>query len=85
MSIYYEFDIEKATIFCYYIQTLEEQLMNVFALHTDPRFAAQMHADKHVVKMAIEYAQLMSTAHRVLDGSLYQDKTSNGRNIKRWS
>ena len=59
--------------------------MNVFALHTDPVIAAQMHADKHVVKMIIEYAQLMSTAHRVLDGSLYQDKTSNGRSIKRWS
>ena len=27
-----------------------------------------MHCDKHVVKMMCEYAQLMSTAHRVLDG-----------------
>ena len=26
----------------------------------------------------------MSTAHRVLDGELYLDKTKNGRNIKRW-
>jgi len=34
--------------------------MNVFALHTDPVIAAQMHADKHVVKMIIEYAQLTS-------------------------
>jgi len=58
--------------------------MNIFALHTDPVIAAQMHCDRHTVKMIIEYAQLMSTAHRVLDGDLYQDKTVNNRNIKRW-
>ena len=28
-----------------------------------------MHCDKHVVKMIVEYAQLLSTAHRVLDGT----------------
>ena len=56
--------------------------MNIFALDTDPVIAAQSHCDKHVVKMIIEYAQLMSTAHRVLDGALYQDKTANNRSIK---
>jgi hypothetical protein len=34
--------------------------------------------------MIIEYAQLLSTANRVLDGEEYTDKTANGRNIKRW-
>ncbi len=34
--------------------------------------------------MIIEYSQLMSTAHRVLDGEEYIDKTANGRRIKRW-
>ncbi len=43
-----------------------------------------MHVDKHCVKMILEYAQLLSTAHRTLDGVQYFDKTSNGRNIKRW-
>jgi len=43
-----------------------------------------MHCDKHVVKMIIEYAQLMSTAHRMLDGTEYYGKTKNGRKIKRW-
>jgi hypothetical protein len=43
-----------------------------------------MHVDKHVCKMVIEYAQLLSTAHRVLDGEMYMDKTINNRNIKRW-
>lgn len=42
--------------------------MNIFYLDPDPRTCAQMHCDKHVVKMIIEYAQLLSTAHRVLDG-----------------
>lgn len=58
--------------------------MNVFYLHSDPVECAKMHCDKHVVKMIIEYAQLLSTAHRVLDGNQYIDDSS-GRRIKRWS
>ncbi len=58
--------------------------MNIFYLDRDPRICAEMHLDKHCVKMIIEYAQLMSTAHRVLDGTEYYDKTANGRRIKRW-
>ena len=34
-----------------------------------------MHIDKHCVKMIIEYAQLMSTAHRMLDGLEYEGRT----------
>lgn len=41
--------------------------MNIFYLDRDPKLAAQYHCDKHVVKMLVEYAQIMSTAHRVLD------------------
>ena len=58
--------------------------MNVFRLDDDPVKAAQLMCDKHVVKMVIEYGQLLSTAHRVLDGELYLDKTKNGSKIKRW-
>ena len=58
--------------------------MNIFGLSESPVTAAQMMVDCHVVKMILETAQLLSTAHRVLDGELYIDKTSNGRNIKRW-
>jgi hypothetical protein len=57
--------------------------MNIFALHLDPKTCAQMHVDKHVVKMILEYSQLLSTAHRVLDGQEYVD-SSSGRRIKRW-
>ena len=58
--------------------------MNVFYLHGDPKICAEMHIDKHCVKMIIEYAQLMSTAHRVLDGLEYEGRTKNGRKIKRY-
>jgi len=43
--------------------------MNIFYLHNDPKTCAVLHNDKHVVKMILEYAQLLSTAHRVLDGT----------------
>lgn len=42
--------------------------MNIFVLDNDPRIAAMQHNDKHVVKMILEGAQLLSTAHRILDG-----------------
>ena len=58
--------------------------MNIFYLDNDPVKCAEMHCDKHIVKMIIEYAQLMSTAHRILDGTQYTGKTKLGRNIQRW-
>ena len=58
--------------------------MNIFILSDSPQESAEMHCDKHTCKMIIEYAQLLSTAHRVLDGDPYLDKTKNGRSIKRW-
>jgi hypothetical protein len=42
--------------------------VNIFYLDNDPVKCAEMHVDKHCVKMILEYAQLLSTAHRVLDG-----------------
>ena len=43
--------------------------MNIFYLSRDPVKAARFHCDKHVVKMILETAQLLSTAHRVLDNA----------------
>ena len=43
--------------------------MNIFYLHNDPAICALYHCDKHVVKMIVEYCQLLSTAHRMLDGN----------------
>jgi hypothetical protein len=43
--------------------------MNIFFLSKDVKECAEMHNDKHTIKMILEYAQLLSTAHRVLDGT----------------
>lgn len=58
--------------------------MNIFYLDKNPQLAAQAHFDKHVVKMILESAQLLSTAHRVLDGDFWLDKDRAGRRLKRW-
>ena len=58
--------------------------MNLFYLHEDPTTCAELHCDKHVVKMIIEYGQLLSTAHRMLDGDPYVSQTLGGRRIQRW-
>ena len=47
--------------------------MNIFYLDRDPKIAAQMMCDKHVVKMILESAQMLSTAHRVIDGDYRAD------------
>lgn len=59
--------------------------MNIFYLDKDPIVAAEMSCDKHVCKMIIESAQMLSTAHRIIDGVEYYGKTANGRKIKRWT
>jgi hypothetical protein len=42
--------------------------MNIFYLSKNPIEAAEWMVDRHVVKMILESAQLLSTAHRILDG-----------------
>jgi len=37
--------------------------MNIFFLYSNPKQAAEAHCDKHVVKMIIETAQLLYSAH----------------------
>ena len=44
--------------------------MNIFFLHMNPRVAAEYHCDKHVVKMIIETAQLLYSAHWMLNSPL---------------
>lgn len=41
--------------------------VNIFYLSNDAVEAAKWHLDRHVVKMILESAQLLSTAHRILD------------------
>jgi len=42
--------------------------MNIFVLSHDPRKAARYHNDRHVVKMILETAQILATAHYLVDG-----------------
>jgi hypothetical protein len=58
--------------------------MNIFWLDRDPVKNAEMHLDKHVVKMILEYAQLLSTAHRILDGTQLSITSASGRKKKVW-
>lgn len=58
--------------------------MNIFYISADPVQAAEWMVDKHVVKMILESAQLLSTAHRILDGTETMGQSATGRNVKRW-
>ena len=58
--------------------------MNIFYLDKDPKVCAEMHVDKHCVKMILEYAQLLSTTHRVLDGILVDGLSKSGRKRKQY-
>jgi hypothetical protein len=59
--------------------------MNIFALSDDAVEAARSMCDKHVVKMVTESAQMLSTAHRLLDGIEYKKPSKSGkRMIKAW-
>jgi len=62
--------------------------MNIFILDKDPISAAKQHCDKHVIKMIVEAAQMLSTAHRILDGvEIRESRTlANGtvRSVKVW-
>jgi hypothetical protein len=58
--------------------------MNIFYVNSDPEVAARSMVDRHVVKMILETAQLLSTAHRVIDGEEYVGQSQSGRKAKRW-
>jgi hypothetical protein len=45
-------------------------IMNIFYLDSNPKICAQYHSDKHVIKMILESAQLLSTAHHVVSEAM---------------
>lgn len=55
--------------------------MNIFYLSANPDECAQWHIDKHVTKMSIEYPQLLSTAHRILDGTQHLITTPRKKTV----
>lgn len=44
--------------------------MNIFLLDRNAKIAAQYHGDKHCIKAILENFQMLSTVHRVVDGTL---------------
>ena len=59
--------------------------MNLFILDQDPDIAARLQCDKHVVKMVVESAQMLSTTHRVLDGIELLKPSKSGKTMqKHW-
>ena len=58
--------------------------MNIFILNEDPIKAAQDQCDKHVVKMIVESAQMLSTAHRMLDGTIESRPSKSGKRILKY-
>ena len=60
--------------------------MNLFILNKDPVLAAQQQCNTHVVKMIVESAQMLSTAHRMLDGTLERRASKSGKTtVKYWT
>jgi hypothetical protein len=58
--------------------------LNIFYIDDCPEQAARWMVDKHVVKMILETAQLLSTAHRYMDGRMVVTPNDKGRKMKRW-
>ena len=45
--------------------------MNIFVLDNNYKKCAKAHVDKHVVKMILEHAQMICTAHHIVGGMDY--------------
>jgi hypothetical protein len=59
--------------------------VNRFIIENTPVDCAKSHCDKHVPKMVVEEAQMLSTAHRLLDGvQEYRPSKSGKRMVKYW-
>jgi len=61
--------------------------MNLFILDTDPIIAARNNCDKHVCKIILEAAQMLSLAHIVngsTDPALWNAKTHRNNHVSKW-
>jgi len=55
--------------------------MNLFVLSECPVEAAEMMCDKHIPKMIVEAGQMLSTAHRMLDGYMEKRPSKSGKRM----
>mgnify|MGYP006272129423 CR=1 FL=1 len=58
--------------------------MNIFVLDNDPRRAAEYHCDKHVVKMILESAQMLCTAHWIGWARLLKAPPMKQKDLQQW-
>jgi len=58
--------------------------MNIFILDESPIVSAMWQCDKHVPKMIVESAQMLSTAHRMLDGTLEKRPSKSGKTMVKY-
>jgi hypothetical protein len=58
--------------------------MNLFVLSECPVEAAQLQCNAHVTKMCVESAQMLSTAHRMLDGYLEKRPSKSGKRLSNY-
>jgi hypothetical protein len=56
--------------------------MNIFVTDLDPIVSAQNLCDKHVPKMIVESAQMLSTVHRMLDGIPEKRRSKSGKTMQ---
>jgi len=58
--------------------------MNVFVLAKKQTEIAEMQCDKHAVKMPVESGQMLSTAHRILDGEEEMRPSRSGKRMVKY-
>lgn len=58
--------------------------MNIFVLDKNPADAAKYHCDKHVVKMILETAQLLASAHWMNGGVAEYKLTHKNHPCSKW-
>jgi len=58
--------------------------VNIFVLDKDPRRAAEYHCDKHAVKMILESAQMLCTAHWLGWARLLKAPPMKKKDLQQW-
>lgn len=58
--------------------------MNLFYLDSDPITCAEYHCDKHVIKMVLESAQMLSTCQRAYDNDTTYRPTHVNHPVNVW-
>ena len=69
----------------YLCTTFLESIMNIFILDKDPKTAAEYHCDKHVLKMILETAQMLCTAHWETGGQAPYRATHKNHPCTKWT